>query len=234
MNNDAFGSSTAVSVAFNAHVNRQFCKSAASGLEARYFDELQFTQLDDVLADGDTPNTTPTALSNGHVCFRNVDFGEEGLNKAIVRINATSGRSFVKVYIDSISESTLLGRTPGFLTKEWQDAEIELDRAVVGIHDVYVQLSGTGVQFHNARFVADEAGVEGVAAGAKSAMSIAGRVLAVNCDEASTLSIYNEAGALEAIMSLPEGLTTLALKPGVHICSLVSAKHKSSLKAIIK
>lgn len=234
VNNDAFGSSTAVSVAFNAHVNRQFCKSAASGLEARYFDELQFTQLDDVLADGDTPNTTPTALSNGHVCFRNVDFGEEGLNKAIVRINATSGRSFVKVYIDSISESTLLGRTPGFLTKEWQDAEIELDRAVVGIHDVYVQLSGTGVQFHNARFVADEAGVEGVAAGAKSAMSIAGRVLAVNCDEASTLSIYNEAGALEAIMSLPEGLTTLALEPGVHICSLVSAKHKSSLKAIIK
>ena len=93
VNNDAFGSSTAVSVAFNAHVNRQFCKSAASGLEARYFDELQFTQLDDVLADGDTPNTTPTALSNGHVCFRNVDFGEEGLNKAIVRINATSGRS---------------------------------------------------------------------------------------------------------------------------------------------
>ena len=51
VNNDAFGSSTAVSVAFNAHVNRQFCKSAASGLEARYFDELQFTQLDDVLAD---------------------------------------------------------------------------------------------------------------------------------------------------------------------------------------
>lgn len=231
--NDAFGSSTAVSVAFNAHVNRQFSKSAAEGLEAMHFDEIQFMQLDDVLADGETPNTTPSALTNAHICFRNVEFGNDGLNKALLRLNATAGRTFVKVYADSISDKTLLGRNTGFLSKGWQDVAVDLDRTLTGVHDVYVEFSGTGVQFHKARFTADGAGVGGIVAEEKSPMSLSGRELIVDCAEASTLNIYNEAGALELSRKLAEGTSTVTLQPGVHICRLTSTSQKSSFKAII-
>lgn len=234
VNNDAFGSSTAVSVAFNAHVNRQFIKNAGEGLEAKYFDEIQFTQLDDELADGTTPNTTPTALTNGYICFRNVDFGSEGLNQAIVRVNATASRSYIKVYADSIADETLLGRSAGFLSKEWQDAKVDMNKALTGVHDVYVQFSGAGIQFHNVIFTAEGAGVENAVAADKCRMSLSGCELTVDCAENSLLMIYNEAGVLEDSRSLASGKTSLTLEPGVHICRLSSASHKSSLKTIVK
>ncbi len=233
--NDAFGSSTAVSVAFNAHVNRQYKKSAAEGLEAMFFDDIKFTQLDDNLADGTTPNTTPNAVSYGYICFRNVDFGSDGLNKAIARINATGGRSFVKVYADSIADSSLLGRTDGFLTKGWQDASIDMSRSLTGIHDVYVEFLGTGIQFHNVHFTADGAGVPETVYAKKCPMSINGRELSIDCDQDSILNIYNEAGALEMSRYLSSGTPSVTLEPGVHICRLTSASHEIfTLKAIIK
>lgn len=233
--NDAFGSSTAVSVAFNAHVNRQFSKDAAAGLEAKYFDEIQFTQLSDELSDGDTPNTTPSALTNAHLCFRNVDFGNDGLNKAIVRVSSNTKRAFVKVYVDSIADETLLGRSKGSLAKEWQDVSIDLDRTLTGVHDVYVQFSGDGMQFHNMRFTADGgAGVESAVAAEDCPMSVNGRELTVDCTEDSVLSVYNEAGVLQMTRALDSGISTVTLQPGVHICRLSSASHKSSLKTIVK
>ncbi len=233
--NDAFGSSTAVSVAFNAHVNRQFSKSASEGLEAVYFDDIQFMQIDNDMADGSTPNTTASALTNGYICFRNVDFGADGLNKAIVRVKATASRSFVKLYVDSISNETLLGRSDGSLAKEWQDATIKSDRNITGVHDVYVQFSGTGVQFHNLHFENEGAGVNTALTDLKNPMSLNGRVLTVDCDQKSTLRSTNAAGALVFCRDLPEGLSTVELQPGIQILSLTTASlEKFTLKAIVK
>lgn len=233
--NDAFGSSTAVSVAFNAHVNRQYSKSAVDGLEAMYFDDIQFMQLDNELADGTTPNTTPASVSNGYVCFRNVDFGSEGLNRAIVRANATTSRSYIKVYVDSISDLTLLGRSTGFLDKGWKDTAVDLDRTLTGTHDVYVQFAATGVQFHNVHFTNVSAGVDNAVSSIAQPMSLSGRTLNVDCDRDSRLSIYNEAGALRMSCNLPAGNTSVALLPGTHLCCLTTDSHeKFTLKAIIK
>ena len=55
--NDAFGASTAVSVAFNAHVNRRFAKSVSEGLQPEYFDDIKFAQLTEDPAEGRV--TTP-------------------------------------------------------------------------------------------------------------------------------------------------------------------------------
>lgn len=233
VNNDAFGSSTAVSVAFNAHVNRQFSKNAIDGLEAINFDDIRFTQLADDKEDGNTPNTTPSAVKDGYVCFRNVDFGSQGLDKAIVRVNATAGRSYVKVYTDSISETTLLGRSTGFLSQEWQDAEIALDRTLSGTHDVFVQFSGTGVQFHNVKF-ANASAVHNVLAEDTNPMLLSGSELIVNCSEESMLYIYNVAGVLETSMNLSVGNHSLNLMPGVHICRLESSANTNTYKAIVK
>lgn len=232
--NDAFGSSTAVSVAFNAHVNRQFSKSALEGLEAKYFDGIQFAQLDDELADGDTPNTKASSYSNAHICFRNVDFGTTGLDKAIVRVNTTGRRTFVKVYADSIADETMLGRNEGFLDREWADVEIPMSKSLTGIHDVYVQFVGIGVQFHNMRFADSGAGVESAEADSRSTMRLSGRELVVECTEESVLEVYSASGALELRRSLSEGTSTVELKPGVHICRLAQAPEVAPFKAIVK
>lgn len=231
--NDAFGASTAVSVAFNAHVNRQFSKNAIAGLEAVNFDDIQFTQIDDKLEDGDTPATTPSGVKDGFICFRNVDFENKGIHKAAVRVNATAGRSYIKVYTDSISDKTLLGRSEGFLTTEWQTADIELDRVITGVHDVFVQFSGTGVQFHNMKFIEDT-GVKNVVADQECAMNLNGHELTVVCEETAVLSVYNAAGALEMSCTLQPGTQSVTLLPGVHICRLVSSSNSSSYKAIVK
>ncbi|MDE6086349.1 MAG: RICIN domain-containing protein [Muribaculaceae bacterium] len=233
--NDAFGSSTAVSVAFNAHVNRQFSKSATEGLEAINFDDIQFMQIDDEMADGTTPNTTATSVSNGYICFRNVDFGTTGLNNAIVRINATGSRSYIKVYVDSISDDTMLGRNEGFLAKGWQNVSIDTDSPLTGSHDVYVQFIGQGVQFHNMRFTADGAGVTEITAGAKCPMTVDGRVLTVNSEGSSKLDVYNVIGSLEKSLQLETGEVSVELQPGVHIIRLTTSSHENyTLKAIIK
>lgn len=233
--NDAFGSSTAVSVAFNAHVNRQFNKSASHGLEASHFDDIQFMQLDDTMADGMTPNTTPSALSNGYICFRNVDFGSDGIVKAIARVNATASRSFLKLYVDSISDGSLLGRSQGFLTRTWQDATIELNRPVTGIHDVYVQFNGTGVQFHNMRFTADNSGADATVVTPLNPMSLSGRRLLIKCDQVSTLKNYDWNGVLKFSHQCPAGTTSLECQPGRHIFTLTTASlERYTLKANIK
>ena len=232
--NDAFGSSTAVSVAFNAHVNRQFNKNASEGLEAIYFDDIQFMQLDDVMADGMTPNTTPSTLANGYICFRNVDFGSEGLDKAIARVNATASRSYLKLYVDSISNDSFLGRSEGFLPKAWQDVAIKSARTVTGVHDVYLMISGTGVQFHNMRFCGDGAGVSTAVTAQKNPMSLAGPVLKIECDQKSTLKTYDNVGTLKFSRECPAGTTSLEFNPGMHIFTLTTAsQEKFMLKAII-
>lgn len=232
--NDAFGSSTAMSAAFNAHVNRQYSKNAADGLEAMYFDDIQFMQLDDELADGSTPNTTPTAQSNGYICFRNVDFGKAGLSQASVRVNATAGRSYIKVYVDSISDQTLLGRNDGFLSKGWQDVTIDANKALTGVHDVFVQFVGTGIQFHNMHFVGDGSGVEDITGDTNSSMRLQGSVLLVECSEDSMLSVFNVAGALELSEAVAAGTSMVTLQPGVHICRLTDRNNVATIKAIVK
>lgn len=233
--NDAFGASTAVSAAFNAHVNRQFAKSAIEGLEAKNFDDIQFMQLDNNLTDGATPVTTPSALNEACIMFRNVDFGSEGLNKVIARVNATVGRTLMKVYVDSISAGTLLGRNTGFLAKAWQDVEFDMDRTLTGVHDIYVQFSGTGVQFHNIRFASNGAGIDNVTATERNPLSVAGRVLNVDCDLDSTLNIYNATGSLIMSRSLAAGSSSIDLNPGVNIITLVtSARDLHTLKTFIK
>ncbi|WP_290048328.1 glycoside hydrolase family 76 protein [uncultured Muribaculum sp.] len=233
VNNDAFGSSTAVSVAFNAHVNRMFSKNAAEGLEAMYFDDIQFTQLDDQHADGDTPNTTPTFLTNGYICFRNVDFGSEGLNRAIARTSAAGGRSYIKLYVDSISDSGLLGRSTGFLGKPWQEVSIDTDRSLTGVHDVFVQFVGPGVQFHNIRFTGDESGVLNISAPGAASMRLNGCELVIESTEDAILSIFNVAGALETYTNVVAGTTSVTVQTGIHICRLSGSNSVTTIKAIV-
>ena len=138
--NDAFGASTAVSAAFNAHINRRFCKDAFSIVGAGHFDDIQFMQLAPVGSDGATPNTTPA--DSGYICFRNVDFGSKGATRASLRLYSARQGGNYTLYADKISSETKMGTVNGLETG-WNTYRIKTAKTA-GMHTLYAVPSGSG------------------------------------------------------------------------------------------
>ena len=153
--NDAFGASTAVSVAFNAHVNSMFSKNAFSTNPATCFDDLKFMQLSE--EDGDT--CAVLNLRDGYAGFRRVDFGDSGAQNVVLRVNATQSRTKLIVYADSVVADRRLGDT-GFITMgQWQDKTIKLSERLTGKHTLYFVTTNAGAKLHDFRFFADADGI---------------------------------------------------------------------------
>lgn len=156
--NDAFGASTAVSVAFNAHVNSMFSKNAFSTNPATCFDDLKFMELSE--EDGGT--CAVLNLPNGYACFRRVDFGDSGAQDVVLRVNATQSRTRLIVYADAVVADRRLGDT-GIITKgQWQNKKIKLSERLTGKHTLYFVTTVAGAKLHNFRFFADAAGISAV------------------------------------------------------------------------
>jgi predicted alpha-1,6-mannanase (GH76 family) len=158
---EPFSASTAVSVAFNAHVNRLFNKDAYSYTPVSVFDDIQRFQLQDDDDQGTT--VTTVSVNNSHLGFRNVVFGSNRANRVVVRAKAQMARSRVIVYVDSIADSQVVGRSE-LLKQEWDAAVINLDTEVTGKHDIFFAFEGTGVQLAGFRFVDKETDVPTVSA----------------------------------------------------------------------
>ncbi len=152
VSNDAFGGSTAVSAAFNAHINRVFQKDAFSEIGAAAFDDIQFTQISDTQTDGQTPETVGNALTNGYLCFKNVSFGSNVASHLLVRAYAGKSRSRIVVYVDSLADNCKIATSAFLKSKTWADYDLTLDSCLTGTHDIYVQFVNTGIQFHYMRF----------------------------------------------------------------------------------
>ena len=196
---EPFSASTAVSVAFNAHVNRQFSKAAFENVYVRHFDDIQRFQLEDDETEGDLVTTPSTNKS--HLGFRNVDFGRTGKVASVsIRANATLSRSRILVYIDSIADSQLIGRSE-LVPQEWTDMEIPVDITVSGKHAVFIAFEGTGVQLHSFRF-ADQANsilplrpaAEAPAASSTNYYDLQGRTLSAGSKALTPKGIYINGG----------------------------------------
>ncbi len=156
--NDPFGASTAVSVAYNAHVNRQFRKDAYSTIGAEIFDDIKFMQISDTFDDDDaTPNTT--GAKTGYICFKNVEFGDEAATKAELRIHSTRPSGTYTLYADKISEETKLGEVP-VLSEDWNTYAIDI-KPTTGTHHIYAVPNCTGnTKFHNMKFSNTASGID--------------------------------------------------------------------------
>lgn len=234
ISNDAFGASTAVSAAFNAHVNGLFHKDAFSTIGAELFDDIQFMQLDDEPSDGTTPNTTQ-CLKNGYICFRNVDFGSQTADGLVLRANIVRSRSKLSVYLDSIAPSAKIGETT-FLAKSWSDVALST-KAISGIHDVYVVCSlNNGVMFHWIKFTNAASGIGKIKAkGHKAEMSCNGDTLSVDVPDATELNIYDVSGRLAFSSRLPSGKSSIGLNrmaKGVY-CAVVNVAGILSSKKLV-
>ena len=144
-----FSASTALSVAFNAHINALFYKYAYNKLGVEYFDEMQWMQIanpEDRTDDG-TPETTVSVKDGAYIAFKNVVFGTDKANVLKLRVKG-SGNSVIKVYTDSISASSYIGETD-VLGTDWTDEEISV-KPVSGNHHVIFVVTGDGqASLHN-------------------------------------------------------------------------------------
>ncbi len=157
--NDPFGCSTAVSVAFNAHVNRVFTKDAYSVIGAEIFDDIKGMQLSNSFDDdGLTPNTNRS--KGGYLCFKNVDFGNaDGATQCTLRLYSASDGGNYSLYIDKISDATKIGSVDALL-QGWNDYTIDVTKTT-GLHKVYaVPCSDINTRFHYIQFANPTSGIE--------------------------------------------------------------------------
>lgn len=236
--NDAFGSSTAVSAAANAFINRKAVKKASDVIEASWFDDLKYTWLDKEATDGVTPNTAPSALTGATICFRGVDFGTGSSNSVTLRLKANSGRSYARVYADAVDDAHLLGRNSGFVVKSsWNDVPVSWgdDKTLTGVHDIYVEFVGTGLQMHNMKFNVEDSGIADATADSKAvSFSTNASNLVVNATEGGHLLVVNPAGQTVAELNISEGMTSVPLYAGFFICSFTNGKIRTTDKVMIK
>ncbi|WP_295728220.1 glycoside hydrolase family 76 protein [uncultured Muribaculum sp.] len=149
---DAFGASTAVSVAFNAHVNRRFVKDAYTDIEAKFFDDMKWTQLSPRMSDA-----TDKVIDGAWICFRNVDFGLTSAKSVKLRVK---GNTEFAVYVDKID-----GNAPVAVVKSdsegWTEYEAGLAEPLSGRHAVYVAVGGDGEgAFHRITFSGSDSGID--------------------------------------------------------------------------
>lgn len=156
-NNDAFGSSTIISCALNAHVNRVFTKDAYSNIECEMMDDAKWLQLSTSSADDATLVTT-RATNGAWICFKNVDFGTEGANSLILRVKGGATASLA-VYIDHVSEENIIAKTSADeLQNIWESILLPTSKTITGNHKVFVGSTGsTGLYFHNLVFLNETA-----------------------------------------------------------------------------
>ena len=167
--NDPFGSSTAVSVAFNAHINRQFHKDAYSLIGAEVFDDIKFMQISNSCDDDNaTPNTT--RAKGGYICFKNVDFGNEGATNATLRLYSSSSKGSYELYIDKISAANKIGAVAE-MQSGWNSYDIDIVKTT-GTHAIYaVPVTEGNAMFHNIVFSNPTSAIETVEATPATAQS---------------------------------------------------------------
>lgn len=231
VSNDAFGASTAVSAAANAHINRVFTKDARTVLPADCFDDLKFVQLNAESVGTDAPTAKASAAS-AYLLFRNVDFGTDGATGAVLRLNSDK-RSFAMIYADAIDDAHLLGRNAGLLPREWSDVPVQFAEKISGKHDIYVVLSSEGVEMQTMSFTYEEGGLSDPETADFNISGCPGGV-EVETSAEGTFSIAGVAGQILAKQKLMPGRTTYLLPSGAYICTFVSLGGRSSKKIFIK
>lgn len=134
--NDAFGASTAVSAAFNSHVNRSFTKDAYSCITADMMDDIKWWQLSTR-----KPMTTDKGKEGAWLCFHNVKFPQSGATSVRLSGSGAEG-AILAIYADRISPETLLARFDD-LSDPTEEYRCDLPHDVTGPHTIYVVSEGS-------------------------------------------------------------------------------------------
>lgn len=149
--NDAFGASTAVSAAANAHVGTLFYKDAFSPIGVKDFNDIRYMQLTTDAEETDELVTTMTNKEEAYVCFKNVQFGEREANLVAFRANASNATTCVAVYLDGLDANCKVAESDA-LPEGWNTITLPIP-PTTGTHTVYLVMLKSGkVAFHSVWF----------------------------------------------------------------------------------
>lgn len=226
INGDAFGASTAVSVAFNAHVNAQFYKDAYAVNPVRYFDEIKWFQLTD-------STKTNSGRRGSYLGFYNVNFGTtDGATKVAIRYSTSSVASRLAVYVDSVSATTRVALSGNLETGENNEVRLDLDKTLTGRHHIFIFCDGRGASLVSYQFL-NSTGIASLEE-SQSPLSLrpAEGGVAVSAPAGSRLQCYSLSGQLEH--SAKVGTGRISLRPGIHVVKLTSGKNTVTRKIVVE
>ena len=149
--NDAFGASTAVSAAANAHVGALYYKDAFNPIGVKDFNDIRFMQLTTDAEETDELVTTLTTKEDAYVCFKNVQFSEREATLVAFRANAANSTTRVAVYLDGLYADAKVAESDN-LPEGWNTTTLSIP-PTTGTHTAYLVLLASGkVAFHSVWF----------------------------------------------------------------------------------
>ena len=156
INNDAFGASTAMSAAVNAHINALFHKDAYEELPVDAFDDICFFMLTEDKEEGTV--TSPSTREGAFVGWKNVQFGSEGADVAVVRVKAENDKSRFAIAVDGWGSDCIVALSDT-LPEGWNTIAVPVP-LLTGTHSIYIvmqsgsKMSLGGVSFDKQTLVA--------------------------------------------------------------------------------
>ena len=149
--NDAFGASTAVSAAANAHVGAIYYKDAYRPIGVKDFNDIRYIQLTTDAAENDEPVTTLATKEDAYICFKNVQFADREATLVSFRANAANATTQVAVYLDGLTPECKVAESSK-LPEGWNTTTLSIP-PTTGTHTVYlVMLKAGKVAFHSVWF----------------------------------------------------------------------------------
>ena len=146
---EAFGNSTCLSAAFNAHLGVVEKHNAYEPIQAENFFYIMNADVVDKGNADDGTGEVSNMKNTNYVGYKNVDFGTDSATYITMRVNFMRAVSKLSVYADSPDpeKGTLLCT----LSSEDGDAELNtwgtytktLDDPVTGVHNIYLVATGT-------------------------------------------------------------------------------------------
>ena len=140
INDDAFGASTAVSAAANAHINAMFHKDAFSTIPLEKFDDICFFMLTNDEEQGTV--TTAATREGAYVGWKNVDFGSAGADMAAVRVNAQNDKTTFALAVDGWGSNHTVALSDT-LQQGWNTVLVPMP-LLTGTHAIYVVMQTGG------------------------------------------------------------------------------------------
>ena len=146
---EAFGNSTCLSAAFNAHLGVVEHHNAYECIQA---EDFFFIKNADVLHSGNSDDGTgevSNMKNTNSIGYKNVDFGTDSAKYVTVRANFMLSTSKLKIYADAPDEEkgtllcTLSSADGEAGINAWESYTKTLDAPLSGIHNIYMVATGS-------------------------------------------------------------------------------------------
>jgi predicted alpha-1,6-mannanase (GH76 family) len=223
--NKPFGSSTAVSAAFNAPLSADLIiKNAFETIEAEHFDYLKGVFVE--RTNDETAAVTNTG--DGYfTSYSNVDFGSvPATGIRFTAKNSSRSNAHIEVRCDSI-DGQLLATADIAPANEWNTVSCPIEN-LSGRHNIFLVYRDNGITIDSFCFTNDETGNlenPGFSAQLKLYPNPVVDDLKIDCPRAGRLCVYDSLGKKTATATVGNGIATLNVSnynSGVYFVNLIA------------